>query len=127
MFVYKQSTGELFHDDDDTLARVLIGKGYSGALNYKNRGGFEVLPDKGPIPRGRWGILGPPVDTSTHGPYVLHLFPMVGTDTYGRSGFLIHGDSVRAPGTASKGCIIMSHDVREQIWASGDTLLEVVS
>ncbi|HYE46677.1 MAG TPA: hypothetical protein VEA44_12995, partial [Caulobacter sp.] len=44
----------------------------------------------------------------------------------GRSAFRIHGDSVRAPGTASKGCIILPRAVREAIWRSGDRDLEVV-
>jgi hypothetical protein len=54
------------------------------------------------------------------------LIPKEGTDTFGRSGFLIHGDSVAMPGTASHGCIILSRDLREQISASGDNQLEVV-
>src|ERR1035438_5538324 len=35
------------------------------------------------------------------------LTPESGTNTFGREGFLIHGDSVQNPGTASHGCIIL--------------------
>jgi hypothetical protein len=45
---------------------------------------------------------------------------------FGRSGFLIHGDSIIRPGTASRGCIILAREIREQIAASGDADLEVV-
>jgi len=70
--------------------------------------------------------VGPPVNTAAHGPYVLTLTPARSTNTFGRSGFLMHGDAVNAPGTASKGCIIMPRTAREQVWNSGDTDLEVV-
>ena len=65
--------------------------------------------------------------SAEHGPYVLTLTPAPTTNTFGRSGFLMHGDSIIAPGTASKGCIIMPHDAREQVWNSGDRDLEVVA
>lgn len=41
-------------------------------------------------------------------------------------GFLIHGDSIKHPDDASKGCIIAPHDVREQIANSPDRDLRVV-
>jgi hypothetical protein len=51
--------------------------------------------------------------------------PYSGTNTLGRGGFLIHGDSVRAPGTASQGCIIMDPATRQRISSSGDVDLTV--
>jgi hypothetical protein len=45
---------------------------------------------------------------------------------FGRTGFLIHGDAVHAPGTASEGCVILSRTTREQIWESHDHVLQVV-
>lgn len=41
--------------------------------------------------------------------------------------FRIHGDSIRAPGTASHGCIILPRAIRDRIWASGDRALQVVT
>jgi hypothetical protein len=35
-------------------------------------------------------------------------------------GFLMHDDSIEHPGAASKGCIIMSRDVRWKVWEYGD-------
>jgi hypothetical protein len=46
---------------------------------------------------------------------------------FGRDGFLIHGDSVEHPGTASHGCIIMSRAIREAIAQSDDHELNVVA
>jgi hypothetical protein len=38
-----------------------------------------------------------------------------GHEAHGRTEFLIHGDSVDAPGTASEGCIILSPAIRKKI------------
>ena len=116
---YDQSTGELSHDG----ARVATG--YSGSGEGKNNPALEATANVGPIPRGGYTV-GAPHDTDSHGPYVLRLTPVDGNDCCGRSGFLVHGDSIRAPGSASHGCIIVSRNIREQIWTSGDTDLEVV-
>jgi hypothetical protein len=52
--------------------------------------------------------------------------PDRGTETFGRSEFRIHGDSIAHPGMASHGCIILPRAVRDAIWRSGDRALEVV-
>ena len=123
MLTYKQSTGELFVGND----RLPLIQGYSGADKYKNDPLSQAVHNKGPIPQGEWGIVGPPVDTATHGPNVLHLYPKPGTETYGRSGFLIHGDSIAHPGEASEGCIVLPSSVRIYIWKAGDLDLRVVA
>lgn len=120
MWTYAQKTGDLMHGGEK------IDTGYSGCDSGKNNPDMQAVPDVGPIPQGDWIISGPPVNTGEHGPFVLTLTPADGTDTFGRSGFLIHGDKIGAPGTASKGCIILARPTREQIWNSGDTDLEVV-
>ena len=121
MWTYKQSTGEMVNADGKTVAI-----GYSGHLQGKNNPDLQGQHDVGPIPRGLWTILGPPVDTTSHGPFVLHLHPDSDTNCFGRSGFLIHGDSVVHPGLASLGCIILLRAAREQIWQSTDHRLQVV-
>jgi hypothetical protein len=121
MWTYKQSTGELL---DHSL--VTIATGYAGHDGGKNNPDMQEHPNMGPLPRGKYDIQGPPVDTKEHGPYVLHLVPHKENQMFGRSGFLIHGDSVKKPGSASLGCMIMPRDIRETIWKSGDHLLEVV-
>jgi hypothetical protein len=120
MWTYAQSTGELHHNGR------LVGGGYSGFDNGKNNPAMQAVANLGPIPQGDWTIVGPPVNTAQHGPFVLRLQPAAGTNTFGRSGFLMHGDSIGAPGCASHGCIILPRAVREQVWSSGDRELEVV-
>jgi hypothetical protein len=46
---------------------------------------------------------------------------------FGRTGFLIHGDSLQHPGRASNGCIILPRPIRDRIAASGDDQLTVVA
>src|ERR1039458_8813813 len=101
VFLYKISTGEL------TAANGVVSKGYSGAAGIgKNNPAEEGVKNVGPIPEGVYTIQGPPFDTPTHGPLVLRLIPNVKNDMHGRGSFLMHGDSLRATGTASQGCII---------------------
>jgi hypothetical protein len=57
----------------------------------------------------------------------LKLNPAAATETFGRSGFLMHGDSKEHPGCASHGCVILPRAVREQVWTSGDSDLEVLA
>lgn len=109
----------------------VLGIGYSGGNRGKNPEGknapqYQNVPDVGPIPQGLYTI-GFPVDTVTHGPYVLPLYPSSTNVMFNRSGFLIHGDSVVHLGAASEGCIILSRDVRELIGVSRDKMLQVVS
>lgn len=80
----------------------------------------------GPIPVGLYRI-GTPHRHPTAGPFTMRLTPMPETNTFGRSGFLIHGDSRKNPGAGSHGCIVLLRPVREAIWKSGDVLLEVVT
>lgn len=122
MYLFEITSGNFFKDSE------LIGKGYSGHGIGKSNPHWVDVHEAGPIPPGRWRI-GKPRDTQTHGPYVLPLTPEPETDTHGRGSFLIHGDSLHSPGTASLGCIILARDVREQIGENlaTDDLLIVTS
>ena len=120
-WTYSQKTGELLQNGEH------VAIGYSGAADGKNNPEMQEVHNVGPIPRGDWAINGPPVDSRDHGPYVLRLEPGPATETHGRSGFLMHGDSKIHPGTASHGCIILPRAVREHVWQSGDRDLEVVA
>ena len=128
---YEQLTGKLFDSSG-----AVIGIGYSGAMPAgKNNPAMEGVEGIGPIPCGQYKIVGPPIDTAHHGPFVLHLIPDDATHTriltLGRDplSFLMHGDKIGAPGTASEGCIIMSRGVRDQVWAANatDPYLQVIS
>ena len=85
----------------------------------------DDLANRGPIPAGTY-IAGPPISSPTHGPYAIPLIPDQSNIMYMRSGFMMHGDSIEAPGTASEGCIIMPRFARERFVESGQQL-QVVS
>lgn len=122
-FVYEQATGRMFQFQGG--GRDLIGTGYSGseANGGKNNPHAQCEKDIGPIPRGRYAI-GAPFNGPS--PFSLRLTPAPENDMCGRDAFLIHGDSIAHPGTASQGCIILKRSEREAIDASGTRLLEVV-
>ena len=101
-------------------------RGYSGKGRGKNNPAMQAAIGLGPIPQGRWQIVGRR-DSPNTGPCTLVLMPDPGTDTYGRSEFRIQGDSIAHPGTASHGCIILPRAVRDAIWASGDRALQVIA
>lgn len=121
MWQYEQLTGKLYDDRD-----ALIAIGYSGGGEGKNNPALQNVHNVGPIPIGVYRI-GRGIDTVTHGPLVLPLTPMNPNIMNGRYGFLIHGDSLVQPGTASEGCIIMPRDVRSLINDGGDKFIRVVS
>src|SRR6266404_4504687 len=121
MWIWHQASGKLLDPSG-----LVIGFGYSGRGVGKNNPESQSLENVGPIPEGYYKI-GEPHDSVTHGPFVLALTPDPQNNMHGRKEFLIHGDSVIQPGTASKGCIVLSRSVREDIAKSFDKVLAVVS
>jgi Tlde1 domain len=121
MWEYNISSGTLFDAEGNPVAT-----GYAGKGEGKNNPRWQAIHNSGPLPVGEYTIH-PPVDTQTHGPFVLWLTPNPLNMMYGRSGFGIHGDRVGKPGTASDGCIILPRAVRERIWESGDHRLVVTA
>lgn len=122
---WDQSSGELSRDGK------FISRGYAGSGRGKNNPALQNVPGVGPLPAGRWKIT-ERYDSANVGPYALKLQAADGVadDVHqpsGRSAFRIHGDSIRAPGTASRGCIILPRAIRELIWKSGDRDLVVVA
>lgn len=121
-WTYKQKTGELVSPSNG-----VVGTGYSGKGMDKNNPDSEFKIGLGPIPVGWYTIKKPPFSSPTHGPFVLRLIPDPTDDMEGRAGFLIHGDSIRVPGTASEGCIIQNRIVRGLVNDSPDDRLQVVT
>lgn len=107
MFKYHQRTGAFYQDDK------YLGTGYSGTGEGKNNPSMQSVKGIGPIPRGMYKI-GKPY-RSTKGPCTMQLTPEPGNVMFGRASFLIHGDRIKEPGTASQGCIILSRGLREFI------------
>jgi hypothetical protein len=121
-WTYEQFSGKLYDP-----AGNLVGVGYSGAGDHKNQPAAQGRKDEGPIPCGQYSIGKVREKTPLHGPYVLPLNPNPDNEMFGRDGFLIHGDSVVHPGTASEGCIILDRDIRDKVGASKDKQLIVVT
>jgi hypothetical protein len=122
-WTYQQLTGN-FLDPDGNLQ----GKGYSGQPPRVNDPTAQNIEDVGPIPQGLWQAVELIPESSTHGPFAIRLEPYSTTQTFGRSGFLVHGERVNPPfGFASDGCIILSRDIRELFWSSQDHDLKVIS
>lgn len=119
-WIYQQSTGFL------TQNGRRVAQGYAGKGPGKNNSGMESTPNIGPLPKGKYTIIGHPFTHPHTGQYSIRLQPHPGNSMYGRSGFLIHGDSSKHPGSASNGCIILPMHMRQQIWASGDKEMEVI-
>ncbi len=86
---------------------------------------MQNVRNTGPIQVGSYTISAP-FHHPHAGNYTMRLTPQQGTDTFGRNGLLIHGDSVQHPGQASNGCIIQNQQARHRIWTSGDRTLQVV-
>lgn len=119
MWLYSQSFGYLWDDRGLQIAR-----GYSGFDYAKNTAKYEAMANLGPIPRGLW-VIGDPYNSTRVGPFSLPLAPS-GHSALGRTDFVIHGDSIANPGTASRGCIILSREIRQRIFDSQDRILRVI-
>ena len=117
---YSQSTGAL------TRNGTLVDVGYSGCDDGLNNPADQAIPDEGPIPVGTYDIS-PAFTHPVCGPVSMRLDPQVGTDTLGRSGFLIHGDNQAMNHTASHGCVILPKGTRMAIDGSDDRVLVVTA
>jgi len=119
MWEYEVNTRTLRKD-----GAIVSSKGYAGAVGFKDSTGNECVKYKGPLPRGTY-IIGSPSTNPKTGKYSLPLTPSLSNNMCGRHAFLIHGDSIKKPGTASEGCIVLPISIRMKIWASRDRNLIV--
>jgi hypothetical protein len=119
MWTYRQSTGDLL------LNGKLVATGYSGRESGKNNPKMQDVSNTGPLPRGRY-VIGAAYNSTKRGPQCITLIPDAANQMFGRGDFRIHGDSIKTPGSASHGCIIMPRNVRDRIVASSDKILEVI-
>lgn len=122
MWIYKQATGELRRQNLDS---PLVATGYAGRGEGKNNTAMENVKNVGPLPRGLYSMGAARTD-SLRGAYCIPLTPDKGNDMFGRSDFLIHADSISAPGTASEGCIILAAATRKLLAESKDRWLVVM-
>ena len=104
-------------------AEKLVGYGYSGAvmaLNDIHKSNIEMV---GPLPAGTY-VIENVYDDSRRGNHTCVLRPHPDNKMYGRSGFLIHGDTLSESHNASDGCIITTFAVRSMFMAQD--IIEVV-
>lgn len=112
--------------------RRFIGNGYSGREAGLNNPAMQGVQDVGPIPVGTWSI-GPAFTHALAGPVTMRLMPVAGTNTLGRDGFMIHGDTAvhaanpTPDNSASHGCVVLARNLRDQIAASDDRSLIVTA
>ncbi|MCC6544304.1 MAG: RHS domain-containing protein, partial [Nitrospirae bacterium] len=136
LWIYEQSTGNLYHQPDTRggVPPELVGTGYAGHKeglnnpNYQNVRGTGPSSNAGPLPQGNY-IIGPQKDNEIELGKVLpgsmRMIPDPNNKMFGRYGFLIHGGNMKNK-TSSQGCIVMSPSVRDKIGRSGDTNLTVI-
>lgn len=118
MWRYRVLTGEMT-DGQQTF------HGYSGVFGVaQNNTAYCMTPDVGPIPAGLYS-MGTAYSDPVRGPEVIPLQPHPDNQMYGRSGFLIHGDNIHAPGHASTGCIILGPAARDALAKSANKTLWV--
>lgn len=117
MWTYFSKTGELADAEGQVVA-----SGYSGHGAGRNNPAMQGVVNVGPIPAGTYAI-GSARDTEAHGPVVMPLV-MVSGESFGRGGFLMHGDNWAHD--ASEGCIILDRPARLRVAESADRVLKVV-
>ena len=143
MWIYRQSTGQLFRTDpsyrdwnadssnyrrselEPSPSPILVATCYSGrdwnspagdVFLGRNNPALQDVANVGPIPRGRYHI-GP------FGDYTAPLTPYPDTDTFGRIGLFFR---VLKNGFDSGGSIIIDEDTKRLIIGLRDQLLLVV-
>jgi len=130
---YSQTNGQLTHVDDQTGGRTPVATGYSGHGPGVNNPDMQNIKNVGPIPEGTYKIGPQQTNVTNSGtpnqttlPASMRLTPDLEMDTFGRAGFLIHGDNKAHNQSASKGCPVFDRPTRDKIGSSGDNVLEVV-
>jgi hypothetical protein len=118
-WTYNQTTGNL----TDPTGR-LVGSGYSGVGRGLNNPAMQNQQNTGPVPQGAYTV-GHAFHDPHRGPNAMRLAPNPGTQTQGRSGFMIHADNRHHNHTASEGCIILAPQLRDEVARSTDRTLNV--
>lgn len=93
-------------------ARV-IAIGYAGAPACINDPHEDHIRQCGPLPKGRY-LVAERFHSRFASP-AFELYPCVGTELHGRSGFWIHGDNRAGNRSASSGCIVLDRTARLEI------------
>lgn len=121
MWVYLIRTGDVYHNGRRAF------KAHSGNGLALNDPAQIHRKGIGPVPPGVYW-LGPRRDSPVTGRNVMDVIPVLGTVTYGRKAFQLHGPNrTPDPSDDSRGCIVADEADRLAVDASGDRLLTVLT
>lgn len=103
-----------------------MAQGWAGHGEGKNNPAMQDCIGVGPLPQGlyrvgHWEAYHPGL-----GPLVTYLQQIEG-ETFGRSGFFIHGASSEHPGEESKGCIVIPREGRDKVHDLNPDFIRVVA
>jgi hypothetical protein len=123
VFTYVQSSGAIRNEEG-----AFVGAGWAGNGTGKNNPDAEDQHDIGPLPCGLYSVGAWEEDHPHLGPIVAHLEQIEG-ETFGRSGFYIHGPAVESTryGQESKGCIVVPRTTRLVIKSLSPDQIRVVA
>jgi hypothetical protein len=136
LWTYEQATGKLRDLNGNVIGVGYAGRDFDSAGNFvggKNNPAKENIENVGPLPGGTYTADRIEIVHAVVGRFAIHLKPDQTTEAkiaaYGRQPlrFFIHGDSIEHPGASSDGCIVQTLSTRQQLWNSGDRILQVVS
>lgn len=118
---YSQTTGQVH-----TPTGELLGYGFAGRDKGLNNPAEQMTHNVGPLPQGKYKMVGWFDVKQPMGEGVIQLLPDPGNSMFGRSGFFIHGWALMDPLHSSDGCILLgSTATRLMLWKSADHDLEV--
>ncbi|WP_416385516.1 tlde1 domain-containing protein [Tsuneonella sp. CC-YZS046] len=125
-FRYETRSGRLVSERGSGAGIIAIG--YAGAKDCINDPEKARVRSCGPIPQGRYRIYERSHPRFAYPAYAL--VPLEGTETFGRTGFWIHGDNRARNRSASTGCIVIDRAarlrLRRELLAGADPVLTVV-
>lgn len=117
---FSQSTGIITQEDGAVVVPAGLawaGHDVPGGVQGRNNPKAQDVVGVGPLPQGLYRVGAWGDAQSVHG-YPAHLGPHIASltqidgQTFGRSGFFIHGPGGADPRQSSKGCIEIEHDYR---------------
>lgn len=123
LWIYLQSTGNLYYEPFPGQPPILVGSGYAGhndGLNnpdYQDVKGTGRDSNAGPLPQGTYTIEKQQDNVTSKGvtlPASMRLTPDPNNEMLTRGGFIMHGGDMINQ-TSSQGCIVMPIDVRNSV------------
>ena len=129
MLTFSQSTGIMTRDGEQ-IAQGWAGNDSRPGVNPNHVHGYnnpdaQAIRCIGPLPQGLYKIAEWQDEHPGLGPIVA-ILQQVSGETFGRDDFRIHGASSSDPLNSSEGCIVLPHNDRVAVRATGETLVQVI-